>query len=317
LAIHFEQLKNQAGITQGTRQRYEETTRYIIKTWDGFENLSLADVNKESVRRWKDSVLNHGTGYLVPGAKAISKKCNGSSVGYFRKAVTTLRRIMDLAVIHHALSSNPIRIKLFARNELKDVPHKPKLPEGPKLLALFDRIEAKGKRFGWFLEIADFCRFLMFTGARLEEANGVTWRDVNFERGELTLNGTKSDAARRTVPLLPDAKRLLEKIKARREQSALTATNGVPDLPAGSKVLGVSEATKSLTAACREMEIERLTHHDLRDAFATQALEAKVPIPTVAAWLGHADGGALLLKVYAHHRSVHGSSEAAKVDFSK
>jgi len=55
--------------------------------------------------------------------------------------------------------------------------------------------------------------------------------------------------------------------------------------------------------------------HDLRDAFATAAIEAGVDIPTVAAWLGHADGGALLMKVYAHHRRAHSVSQAAKVVF--
>ena len=61
--------------------------------------------------------------------------------------------------------------------------------------------------------------------------------------------------------------------------------------------------------------MERLTHHDLRDAFATLAIEAGVDIPTVAAWLGHADGGALLMKVYTHHRRAHSVAQAAKVKF--
>ena len=44
-------------------------------------------------------------------------------------------------------------------------------------------------------------------------------------------------------------------------------------------------------------------------------LAAGVDIPTVAAWLGHADGGALLMRVYAHHRRAHSVSQAAKVVF--
>jgi integrase len=58
-----------------------------------------------------------------------------------------------------------------------------------------------------------------------------------------------------------------------------------------------------------------LTHHDLRDAFATLSIEAGVDVPTVAAWLGHADGGALLMKTYAHHRRAHSLAQAAKVTF--
>jgi integrase len=77
--------------------------------------------------------------------------------------------------------------------------------------------------------------------------------------------------------------------------------------------LAVGEAGKSLANACRKFGVEPLTHHDLRDAFATLAIEAGVDIPTVAAWLGHADGGALLMRVYAHHRRAHSLSQAAKV----
>jgi hypothetical protein len=51
----------------------------------------------------------------------------------------------------------------------------------------------------------------------------------------------------------------------------------------------------------------------LHDAFGTSAIEAGVDIPTVAAWLGHADGGALLMRVCAHHRRAHSVARAAKV----
>lgn len=93
------------------------------------------------------------------------------------------------------------------------------------------------------------------------------------------------------------------------------AVDGVPNVDPKGKVLAVSEARKSLARACEKLGVELLTHHDLRDAFATAAIEAGVDIPTVAAWLGHADGGALLMRVYAHHRRAHSVSQAAKVVF--
>jgi hypothetical protein len=36
-----------------------------------------------------------------------------------------------------------------------------------------------------------------------------------------------------------------------------------------------------------------------------------------AAWLGHQDGGALLLRIYAHARKDHAQEEAAKVHWTK
>ncbi|MFM9032299.1 MAG: tyrosine-type recombinase/integrase, partial [Opitutaceae bacterium] len=79
------------------------------------------------------------------------------------------------------------------------------------------------------------------------------------------------------------------------------------------RVLLVGEAQKALDRACREVGAERLTHHDLRDVFATLCLEKGVDVPTVARWLGHADGGALLMKTYAHLRDAHSLEMAARV----
>ena len=51
--------------------------------------------------------------------------------------------------------------------------------------------------------------------------------------------------------------------------------------------------------------------HDLRHWQATQLLDAGVPVPTVAARLGHADG-TTTMKIYAH-RTTRGDEQAAEV----
>jgi len=108
---------------------------------------------------------------------------------------------------------------------------------------------------------------------------------------------------------------LLERLAADRPNAASVAVDSATGVDPRGKVLGVGEARKSLARACERLGVELLTHHDLRDAFATAAIEAGVDIPTVAAWLGHADGGALLMRVYAHHRRAHSVSQAAKMIF--
>ncbi|MBM3852032.1 MAG: hypothetical protein FJ399_02635 [Verrucomicrobia bacterium] len=115
--------------------------------------------------------------------------------------------------------------------------------------------------------------------------------------------------------MIPAARALLEKLHAGRQNAASVAVDGVPQVDPKGKFLAVGEARKSLARACEKLGVELLTHHDLRDAFATSAIEAGVDIPTVAAWLGHADGGALLMRVYAHHRRAHSVYQAAKVVF--
>ena len=72
-----------------------------------------------------------------------------------------------------------------------------------------------------------------------------------------------------------------------------------------------------MNRAAQEVGIEPLTHHDLRHLFATTCIESGVPIPTVAAWLGHQDGGALAMRVYGHLRNEHSLAEGKKVSFGQ
>jgi integrase len=80
-------------------------------------------------------------------------------------------------------------------------------------------------------------------------------------------------------------------------------------------VLAVSECQKAIDKACKTLNITRFTHHDLRHLFATRCIESGVDIPTVARWLGHKDGGALLMKTYSHLLQEHSQRMAAKVSF--
>ena len=61
----------------------------------------------------------------------------------------------------------------------------------------------------------------------------------------------------------------------------------------------------------RAAGVEHVRLHDLRHWQATQLLDAGVPVPTVAARLGHADG-TTTMKIYAH-RTDRGDEQAAAV----
>jgi integrase len=61
--------------------------------------------------------------------------------------------------------------------------------------------------------------------------------------------------------------------------------------------------------ACRAAGVTAVRLHDLRHWQATQLLDAGVPVPTVAARLGHADG-TTTMRIYAH-RTTRGDERAA------
>jgi integrase len=53
--------------------------------------------------------------------------------------------------------------------------------------------------------------------------------------------------------------------------------------------------------------------HDLRHFFASHCLERGVDVPTVSRWLGHKDGGVLVLRTYGHLRDDHSLASVKKL----
>lgn len=310
--IYKDRVKDRVDLNPKSRRRIAEHCDYIAKTWPDFLTLEPDEITREAVETWRNRALTVGTGFQPPHTNGKSKAVAGLSPSSFNKAVDVLRHLLNIAVERGALAGNPLVGRgIKAKVNLR----KPHLPEAAVLCAICDEIEHGSGIGGWGMETADFCRFLMFTGCRKSEAAAVRWTDVDLARGIIRIAGTKTESAAREVPLVPAAKALLEKIRARRLKAATVAVDGQPQVDAAARVLAVAEAQRSLDRACGKLKVERLTHHDFRDAFATQAIEAGVDVPTVAAWLGHADGGALLMRVYAHHRRAHSVAQAEKVHF--
>ena len=97
--------------------------------------------------------------------------------------------------------------------------------------------------------------------------------------------------------------------------------NGVADALQGLRglagdsgaVIPQGECKRSLQTSCELAGLPRLSHHSFRHLFATRCIESGVDLPTVARWLGHQDGGALLSRTYFHLVDEHSRRMAAKV----
>jgi integrase len=142
---------------------------------------------------------------------------------------------------------------------------------------------------------------------RLNEALSLRWRDVNFSRGVFTVTGGErgtKNYEQRTVPLFSEMRALLERIKRKR--------GGIEQ---NDFVIRIETARTCLETACNNLELPNFHHHSLRHYFASCAVESGADIPTIAGWLGHKDGGALLLKRYAHLRQSHSIEQSKRVSF--
>jgi integrase len=154
---------------------------------------------------------------------------------------------------------------------------------------------------------ADLVELIAYSGMRLNEALSLRWRDVNFSRGVFTVTGGErgtKNYEQRTVPLFAEMRALLERIKRGR--------GGVMQ---NDFIVRTATARQCLETACGKLELPNFHHHSLRHYFASCAVESGADIPTIAGWLGHKDGGALLMKRYSHLRQSHSIEQAKRVSF--
>jgi integrase len=163
-------------------------------------------------------------------------------------------------------------------------------------------------------QLADYLRFLAFSGAREKEALRIKWADVDFERERVTIGADQlsKNWESRTVEFNPQLGALLHEMHA----------NRAPDcswlFPSPRRGPGDEHARsfrESLKIARKAAGLEWVGFHDLRHYFCSVCVMAGIDFMTIAAWLGHRDGGILVGKVYGHLLDDHRSKAAKQVHF--
>jgi integrase len=296
--IYREQTERDPELKPASKKARLNSLKRLESTWPKLAGRTPGSLSYDDVEAWTRQLKRNGTNYTPPGAK---KAIAGNSSSSINKSVHTLQRLLDLAVRRGLAVENVARIKGLTQQETAAKGHIPSKEEFSRIAADLDRSES-GKPFAFGV------RFVAYTGCRINEATAVTWRDIDFEKEEVAIRGTKTQTSYRTLPMSSALRALLEK---RLAQVKKVAPKEYLDL----KVLGVSSLNKRLAEICKKIGIPKITNHDLRDYFITTCLEAGIPVHAVATWVGHKDGGALLLKRYAHLRDQHSIEVARKLQF--
>ncbi len=280
--LYLADIDNDHALSPETKRYWHYRVTALLKSWPGLDKMRLDEIKEARCREWG----KHFAGEF----EAVN----------FNNTLGALRNILKRGGLGH--DKNPAM-------RLKRLGAKPKqmtLPEPEQFEAIVKTIETSGA--GQARHCADLVRFLAFSGCRISEASQVLWQDVDFERGEMRIHNAKRSKTTsahdlRFVPIIPAMRQLLERLHR--------DTKPKPT----QRVCELGECEKSLTRACKIVDVPRITHHDLRHLFATRCIEAGVDIPTVSRWLGHVDGGALAMKVYGHLRRSHSASMAQRVTF--
>jgi integrase len=284
-AIHLRNLDDNLRIKLTTRDYWRRRLLALIKSWPGLNETEVRRITQVACKEW---------------ASTYGKKVSPTN---YNNTIALLRHVLAIAIEAGVLYSNPAAVLKRAAIRGKQIA----LPSTDKFNALLAEMRNAHSRYS--SHCADFAAGLAFTGCRVGEAREISWRDVDFEAGEIVVRGDAKTGTKnwelRRVPLIPDARALFERMRSERPGDSLDA-----------QVFRVRECQKSLSRACQKVGIDRITHHDLRHLFATRCIESGVDIPTVSRWLGHKDGGALAMKTYGHLRREHSIAQAQRVTFA-
>lgn len=238
-------------------------------------NTEISDVIRRHWPGWLNSPASSVTPDQVEGfAARVSHYCPSR----WNAIVGALQFITPAA---NTLQRRPLRSK--ERTLLSQL----------EFARLLEELDSRPKSHGGLV-----IRFLAHTGLRINEARQLRWVNVRADcilvPGSLTKNGRP-----RVIPFVTGIEATLERLR-------LVADGG-------ERILPQAEVKRSLQSACRAAGVPRLSHHDFRHLFATRCIESGVDLPTVARWLGHLDGGALLAKRYFHLVDEHSRRMAARV----
>ena len=174
-------------------------------------------------------------------------------------------------------------------------------------------------------QLADFLLLLAYTGAREQEGLKLRWSHVDFTRRRLHIGagedfvtgtvvlgeaGDTKTGTGRQVQFNPQLEAHLLDMKSRRAPDSQWL---FPSPRRGKLDLRVTTLRTALASGIKAAGIQRLGFHDMRHLFISYCLMGGTDVGTVAAWVGHKDGGKLIMKTYSHLLDSHLHEQAAKV----
>jgi integrase len=143
---------------------------------------------------------------------------------------------------------------------------------------------------------ADFVEFLGLAGLGQAEARSLTWGDVDFAHGRMSVRRHKTDK-QFTVPIYPHLRPLLLRLKT--EAGANVASTAL--------VLKIKDAKRALTGACERLSLTHFSQRNLRQCLIGRLWKLGVDKKLIAKWQGHQDGGQLIMDTYTE---VFGTDDA-------
>lgn len=326
----------QSSIDKGT---YSEPTKMTVSNWMGiWLKEYLRNVKDATMRSYSDIVKNHINPELGAillsklNSPTIQKFYNNLQNGCKNKLPLSPKTIKNIhGILHSALKQavsigyirfNPSEACVLPRIEKKDI----SFISDDKLKDFL--VTIKGNKFEvlFFVDI--------FTGMRKGEILGITWKDIDFEKGTIYVNkqlqrekkiggeyklvSLKNDKARKITPAHTVMERLkshrIEQIKNKLRCGSLWCNEW--DLVFTNEIgqhLNHYTVWKHFKKAISNIGLEEVRFHDLRHSYAVTALQCGNDIKTVQENLGHYSSS-FTLDIYGHVSDTMRNESAKQID---
>ena len=163
-------------------------------------------------------------------------------------------------------------------------------------------------------QFTDYIKFLAYCGARRNEALAMRWQDVDFKQAQLTI-GAEGDTKNRSARVVDFNPKLKAHLLDMKKRSAPDSQWLFPSPQRGERDIPAKTFRESLRLARTQAKMPDFNFHDCRHHFISMCVMSGVDFMTIAAWVGHRDGGVLIGKVYGHLANEHRKAMAERVNF--
>ncbi len=236
---------------------------------------------------------------------------SGAATWSIRARWVALRSLLGYAARTGHLAANPA--DLLMRRE------RPKLGRPKDRFLTPTEIARLLAHAGGLAELA--VPMLLFTGLRVSEVLGLTWNDVDFDRGVIRVRHQmtrrkslrvelKTDAGRREVILMGEVAHRLRKARLAARFSGdtdLVLANSV------GRTVGYARLRKAFASAARAAALEGVTPHTCRHTLASILIDQGRDVEFVSQQLGHSSTKTTW-DTYVHLFRAREQAEAARRD---
>ncbi len=308
-ALQVKRDKGQTIVRERTPTLKEYGQKYIDRLFTGNRKRPKTITSENGhLRFWTRELGQRRLHSITAGQiqRALDKRAaDGRAPRTLNIALTTLRNIYSEAIADGLVDDNPclkVKWRKLDRKERKLVT----ADELDSLCEAALKASKNGQQFG------DYVRLLQYSGSRMAETLRLRWEDVDWDQKQLVIgaDGESKNHEARRVDFNPSLETHLKDMHRRRDCESQWI---FPSPQRGKKDISSKSFRETLLLAREEAGLEHVGFHDTRHHFISMSVMAGIDYMTIAAWVGHKDGGILIGKVYGHLANEHRQRAAQKL----